>query len=161
MDPVARPAGETSRPAAEPATTIRNAIRRLHGLDSGCARRIEALAFILARVADADDVVSEAERDRMESVVADRHALPVELAVLLVEIATHRRRAADAGGAYRLSRELRLASDRDERERLLACLLEVAAADGLDHRERAELAQIAAELGFDLSHEADGRQGHA
>lgn len=86
----------------------------------------------------------------MEAVVTARGALPVELAVLLVEIATHRRRAADAGGAYRMSRELRLGATTTERERLLACLLEVASADGLDPRERAELAQVTTELGFDL-----------
>jgi len=150
MEPVARPAGDVTRPKVDPATTIRSAIRRLHDLDACCARRLEALAFLLARIADADDVVSEPERSRMEEVVAARGALPVELAVLLVEIATHRRRAADAGGAYRMSRELRLGATTSEREHLIACLLEVAAADGLDPRERAELAQVAAELGFDL-----------
>lgn len=159
MDRVQRPAGDPSRSPADPAAAIRHAIRRLHDLDSGCARRLEALAFILARVADADDVVSEGERARMEAIVAARGALPVELAVLLVEIATHRRRAADPARAYRLSREMRLGADGDERKRLLACLLEVAAADGLDPRERAELAQIATELGLGLDREG-GRHGH-
>jgi uncharacterized tellurite resistance protein B-like protein len=151
MEPVARPAGEIPRPATDPAATIRGALRRLHDLDPRCARPLEALAFLLARVADADSCVSEAERARMEAVVAARGALPLELAVLLVEIATQRRRAADAGGSYRVSRELRLGSTACERQRLLSCLLEIAAADGVDPRERAELAQVAAELGFDLT----------
>jgi uncharacterized tellurite resistance protein B-like protein len=70
-------------------------------------------------------------------------------AVLVVEIARHRAQLADCGSAYGESRRLRDCLDSDRRRRILDSLEAVAEADGHTCSiERAEIRQIAHELGF-------------
>jgi uncharacterized tellurite resistance protein B-like protein len=115
-------------------------------MDTSTARYLEALAFVLTRVAEADRRLPEAEVREMERILVEEAGLDLELAVLVVEIARHRRAIADCATAYRASRRLRESRDRD---RLLECLVAVAAADGELHRdEMAAILQVAVELGL-------------
>ncbi len=158
MQPSPLPGGAVPARSGDPATPVRDAVRRLHALDPAFSRRLEAVATALARVACSDREVTEAERATMEEVVARTADLPLELAVLLVELAACRCLTGDCSGSYRLSRELRLGAGLDERMRLLADLLEVAAADGaVSAEERAELRQLAVELGLDPAAAGHGR----
>lgn len=133
----------------EVVTAIRTAVGGLDGLDAATAGFLNALAFILMRVADVDREVTDDERLEMEGTLR-RHALlsPAE-AVLVVEIARHRARLADCGCRYDQSRWLRSELDDDRRGRVLECLYAVAAADGsTTTTENDAIVQIAHELGF-------------
>jgi len=129
-------------------TTVRRALTRLHALAPPTSERLATLAFMLSRVANADEHICEAERSCMETIVRNSAEVPPDLAMLAVEIADHRTRMADCACAYSVSRALREAASGQERDRLLHSLLSVAAADGqISAQERAEIDQIATEIG--------------
>jgi uncharacterized tellurite resistance protein B-like protein len=124
-------------------------VEELGALDPATARYLNALAFVLVRVADADRHVSRQERDRMERLLVDCAGLPPAQAVLVVEIAKHRARLADCGCSYGISRQLRTDLDLEHRRRVLDCLHAVADADGqTTPHEASEIRQIAHELGL-------------
>jgi len=140
--------------AEEPSHTklaagIHGTLSQLDDLDRETAGYLKSLAFILQRVAAADEHISEKEVDRMEKILVDHASLSLPQAVLTVEIARHRRQLADCCCAYQASRELRSRLDVDSRRRLRRFLDSVAEADGLVRPvEEAEIRQIAAELGI-------------
>jgi len=142
----------SSREAATPAdaaVTIRNTVTELSGLESDTARYLNALAFVLMRVAEADDRITGDETERMETLLVEHAGLTPAQAVLVVEIARHRALLADCGCAYRESRQLGSTLDPMRRLRVLDYLMAVAEADGETCRsEQGEIIQIAAELGF-------------
>jgi uncharacterized tellurite resistance protein B-like protein len=134
----------------EVAETIRGCLDALAAMEPGTVVKLEALAFVLARVADADHVLRDAERRRMEEILRERADLPPEHAVLVVEMARQRRRTADCGRSYRFTRDLRLKADPEQRRDLVSALVAVAAADGsICDPERELIHQLARELGLD------------
>ena len=145
---------QPSTSAEEPAQTdltsgIRGTLSQLDDLDRETAGYLQSLAFILQRVAAADEHICREEVDRMEQILIDHASLSLPQAVLTVEIAKHRRQLADCCCAYRASRELRARLDGDALRRLSRFLESVAEADGLVlAEEKAEIRQIAAELGI-------------
>jgi len=133
----------------DPATTIRTTVQELEALDRSTASFLNALAFVLVRVADADQHISLHERTQMELLLVDHAGLTPAQAVLVVEIAKHRTRLADCGCSYVISRGLRNELDPERRRRVLECLHAVANADGrTTPRETSEIRQIAHELGL-------------
>jgi uncharacterized tellurite resistance protein B-like protein len=131
------------------ASIVRSTVSELGALDADTARSLDSLAFILMRVAEADRQITPDEVDRMEELLVQQLRLTPAQSVLAVEIARHRARLSDCGSAYGESRRLRQSLDPDCRQRILDCLLAVAAADGrTSGAEQAEILQIAAELGF-------------
>ena len=139
----------TPNAANESPAALRGVIDRLHALEPATAHYLDALAFILMRVADADDGVCEPETRCMEHILADHVDLPENQAILVVEIARHRLHMADAGCAYEVSRDLRHSVTARTRVKLIDFLEAVAAADGeTSPYERASIRQIAWELGF-------------
>ena len=146
--------------ADEPAQTdiasgIRNTLSQLDNLDRETAGYLNSLAFILQRVAAADENICPEEVDRMEQILIDHASLSLPQAVLTVEIAKHRRQLADCCCAYQASRELRSRLDGEARQRLSRFLESVAEADGLVlATEQAEIRQIAAEIGISAGESA-------
>ena len=135
------PRGETE--------TVRRIAARLERLPQPRARQLAAFAYVLARVANSDLRISEAETDAMLTLVREHAGLSEEEAALAVEIAKSQTRLLGGTENYVVTREFREISTRDERVRLLHCLYAVAAADGtIAGAESAEIAKIAEELGF-------------
>jgi len=131
------------------ADAIRSLAHEIEALPESTAALLEALSFVLARVAAADREVTDKEALAMERTLADRTGISLAQAALVVEIAKHRARLADRGMAYAESRLLRDRLDDGERAGLLGCLHAVAAADGeAVGCEVDEILQVAAELGF-------------
>lgn len=131
------------------ALAVRHAIDGLARMPTDDARLLECLAFTLNRVAGADRHVTDPETVCMETLLMKLAELPPPQAILAVELARHRARAADVGGTYRMSRELRRCFDARLREEFLSAMVAVATADGVVCRsERTVLTQIGAELGF-------------
>ncbi len=128
---------------------IRGILHRLAKLDRETAGYLKMLAFILHRVAMADDEVSDQEVERMEQILVEHGSLSKPEAVLTVEIARHCREIADCGFAYGASRELRSRLEGEDGRRIERFLTSVAEADGcVRSSERAEIRQIAFELGL-------------
>lgn len=132
------------------AAQIRGTIRQLDSLDESTSEYLKALAFVLQRVAAADNQVTAAETRRMEKILVDHADLTPAQAVLVVEMAHQRRTTADCGCAYRLSRCLRSSIGSRRRSQILRFLNAVAEADGLVvERELDEVALLVAELGLE------------
>lgn len=144
--------GSDNTPNHTPAIVIRQVIAKLNSLDTETADHLNALAFVLMRVARADGRVCNDERLQMEEILIEHARIPAEHAVLVTEIACHRAQLADCANAYAISRELRAGFDLARRDSIVGLLLAVADADGCFLAvERREIVQIAGELGIDPS----------
>jgi uncharacterized tellurite resistance protein B-like protein len=128
---------------------IRNTLNRLEELNRETAGYLKTLAFILHRVAIADDELSGEEIDRMEQILVDHASLSRSEAMLTVEIARHCGEIADCGCSYEASRRMRSSLDEDNGRHIRRFLESVAEADGRVRRsEKAQIRQIATELGL-------------
>ena len=145
------PTDSTARESkpSELAEEIRSTLTRLEAIDRQKAGYIKALAFVLHRVALADDTLCDQEVARMEEILVDHAGLTRPEAVLTTEIAKHCHLIADCGRSYEASRKLRTSLvDRDGCE-ISRFLRSVAEADGLVvASESAQIRQIAVELGL-------------
>ena len=128
---------------------VRSTLARLDELDRETAGYLKTLAFILHRVAQADDQISEEEIDRMEEILVEHASLSKPEAMLTVEIARHCGQIADCGCSYEASRRMRSSLDEGTGRDIRRFLESVAAADGRVRRsELAQIRQIATELGL-------------
>jgi uncharacterized tellurite resistance protein B-like protein len=131
--------------------TVRRIVGELRALPPEQARYVAAFAFILARVAHADLVISDEETERMERTVRDLGRLPGPQAVLAVEIA--KRQSEIAGGTenFLVTREFKELATREQCRELLDCLFAVSAADeSISGAEESQIRQVASELGISL-----------
>jgi uncharacterized tellurite resistance protein B-like protein len=103
--------------------------RELDALEPAQARHLALFAFLLARVANVDQDVSEEETREMERVVAVYGGMSPAQAALVVEIAKSQNRLFGETQNFLAAREFRdTASDAQKRD-LLHCLFAVSAAD--------------------------------
>ncbi len=148
------PAGSSISPQLNDigADAIRLTADQLRALPASDTKLFNALAFVLSRVAVADEHITSKETARMEGILVECAKLTPAQAALVAEISKHRAQLADAGCAYGESRHLRQNLDATRRIGLLECLHEVANADGeFTDDERSTIFQVAAELGFTQS----------
>jgi uncharacterized tellurite resistance protein B-like protein len=129
--------------------TVRRIASELDKLDPARARYLAAFAYVLSRVAGADQGISDEETAAMQRMAQRVGQLPEAQAVLAVEIAKNQQRLFGGTENFLVTREFREVASEDERRDLLHCLFAVAAADGvISAEEDAQIWQIAAELGF-------------
>ena len=142
------------RPAAErdstgDTETVRRIVGELEALEPVRARFVAAFAYILGRVAHADQHVSPEETREMEAIVRRLGHLPEEQAVLVVQIAKSQNRLFGHTENFLVTREFADIATPEERAELLDCLFAVSAADeSISGAEEAQIRQIASELGF-------------
>lgn len=142
-DRAAEDAGETD--------TVRRIVGELRALPPEQARYVAAFAFVLARVAHADLVITEEETRKMELIVRDLGHLPAAQAVLAVEIAKRQSELTGGTENFLVTRELKEIATREQCRDLLDCLFAVSAADdSISGVEESQIRQIASELGFSL-----------
>ncbi len=138
---------DTNNTNREPVVVVRETVDTLNSLDRETANHLNALAFVLIRVARADGRICGDERLSMEAILIENARISPEHAVLVTEIACHRAQLTDCGSAYAISRELRNRLDPEQRASILGLLTAVADADGCFCTfERSEIVQIAGEL---------------
>lgn len=143
-EPGVLPPGETD--------SVRRIARELEKLPPEHARFLAAFAYVLGRVAHADLEISEVESRSMEQIVERLGGIPPEQATLVVEIAKSQNRLFGGTEGYLVTRELKGISRREERERVLDCLFEVAAADdSISASEENLIRQVSSELGLTLA----------
>jgi uncharacterized tellurite resistance protein B-like protein len=142
--------GQTPETSATGDTaTVRRIAAELERLEPAKAKYLAAFAYVLARVAQADLEIDDAETVEMELSVRRLASLSKAEAALAVEIAKSQARLLGGTENYRVTREFRRISSREQRGELLQCLYAVAAADGtISNVESAEIGAIADELGF-------------
>ncbi len=140
--------GETPDPSGD-TETVRRIVGELEALEPEKARFIAAFAYILGRVAHADQHISEAETREMEAIVRRLGHLPEDQAVLVVQIAKSQNRLFGHTENYLVTREFAEIATQEQRTELLDCLFAVSAADdSISGSEEAQIRQIASELGF-------------
>lgn len=129
--------------------TVRRIAAKLELMEADQARYLAAFAFVLARVAQADLHLDEAEVAAMRETLATVGGLPAEEAALVCEMACDQNSRIGGSENYLVTREFRAISTKAQRAKLLECLFSVAASDGeISTAESAETLAIAEELGF-------------
>jgi uncharacterized tellurite resistance protein B-like protein len=136
---------ETStRPETE---TVRKITAALDELEPERARLIACFAYILSRVAHADQSVSPEESRLIEQIVMEQGELPEAQAVIVVQMAKTQSTLFGGIEDYVVTREFNKIATLEQKTALLDCLFAVAAANkSISTIEDNEIRQIAAEL---------------
>ncbi len=130
--------------------SVRKIAARLEALEPERARYIAAFAYILGRVAHADQHISDEESRSMEALVAEHGDLPEDQALLVVEIAKSQNRLFGGTENFLVTREFREIASEEQKLSLLDCLFAVSAADdSISVVEEEQVRGIASELGLD------------
>ena len=132
--------------------TVRKIVGELGRLDREEARYIASFAYLLSRVAHADLHISPEETEAMERIVRERGGLPVEQAILVVQMAKTRSILFGYTENFLVTREFQKIASREQKLSLLDCLYAVSSADkSISTVEDNEIRKISREL--HLSHQ--------
>jgi uncharacterized tellurite resistance protein B-like protein len=132
--------------------TVRRIVSQLEEFPPERARYLAAAAYVLARVTNADLVVSAEETAFMERTLVEESGIGEAEAVLVVEAAKQQARLFGSTEDYLVTREFKRISDPEQRLRLLRACFMAAAADGsISSAESATLDQVASELDIDTA----------
>ncbi len=151
-----------ARDGAGDTETVRRIVAELEALEPEKARFVAAFAYILGRVAHADQEISEVETRKMEEIVRRLAHLPDDQAVLVVQMAKSQNRLFGHTENFLVTREFLEIATREQRSELLDCLFAVSAADeSISGAEEAQIRQIASELGFSHREYVDARRHYS
>jgi uncharacterized tellurite resistance protein B-like protein len=151
--------GSAARP--EDTDTVRRIVDALERIEPAHARYIAAFAYLLGRVAYADQVVTAEETRLMERIVMERGDLPEDQAVLVVQIAKSQNVLFGGTEDFLVAREFAETATREQKLALLDCLYAVSAADAsITVTEDNEIARIARELKLEHADLVRARLAH-
>jgi uncharacterized tellurite resistance protein B-like protein len=126
---------------------LRETLDALDHLEPDRARFLAAFAYLLGRVAHADQHVSAEETQAMEGLVRDQGALTQEQAMVVVQLAKTSNLLFGGSANYLVARQFAELATYDERLALMRCLFAVAATDeAISMAEEGEIHRIAREL---------------
>ena len=131
--------------------TVRRIVAALDQMDPQRARYLAAFAFILCRVARADLKITTSETETMEHILVERGALPLEQAILVVQMAKTQSILFGGTENFLVTREFNRIATREQKLALVDCLFAVAADDSISTVEENEISRICGEL--DLTHD--------
>ena len=145
---------EAALTAAETASgdtaTVRRIVAKLEALPPERARLVASAAYTLARAANADLDISDAETAIIEQALQERGSLDEPTAVLVAEMAKFQANTVGGTEDYVVTREFAaLATDQQKADMLRACYVISAASGSISAEESAEVNQIAKELDLD------------
>jgi uncharacterized tellurite resistance protein B-like protein len=142
--------GGAGGPSPEQETeTVRRIVGQLESLPPAEARRLAAFSYVLARAAQSDLRIDDAETQSMEKIVVELGGLTEAQAIIVVETAKSQSRMLGGTEDYLVTREFREISTEDERIRLLRCCFAVTASDdSVTSTENTIINEIATELGL-------------
>jgi uncharacterized tellurite resistance protein B-like protein len=151
--PVTTASGETE--------SVRRVVAALERMEPEAARHIARFAYVLGRVAGADQGVSPEETRSMERVVMERGGIAEEHAVLVVQIAKSQHALFGGTEDYLVTREFASTATREQKLALLDCCLAVAACDAdVSIPEDDTVREIARELGLTHADFIAARSAH-
>lgn len=126
---------------------IHRIVRELEAMEPAAARHLALFAFLLARVANVDQEVSDAEMREMERVVEAYGGLSPAQAALVVQIARAQNQLFGETQNFLAAREFRDIATEEQKRELLHCLFAVSAADeSISVAEEEAIRSVAREL---------------
>ena len=126
---------------------LRQTLDAMDHLEPDRARILAAFAYLLGRVADADQHVSSAETHAMEGLVQEQGALTQDQAMLVVQLAKSSNLLFGGSANFLVARQFEDLATYDEKLALMRCLFAVAATDdAISMSEEGEIHRIANEL---------------
>lgn len=132
--------------APEPAP-LRELVNALDRLEPSRAQFLARFAYLLGRVARADDHISEDETRMMEKLLAEEGGLPADQAMLVVSLAKATNMMFGNSADFAITQEFTDATTYDQRLALARCLFAVAASDArISTSEEAEVHRITNQL---------------
>ena len=132
---------------------LRETLEALDHLDPEQARYLASFAYLLGRVAHADQGVSPEETSAMEALVREQVHLSENQAMVVVQLAKTSNLLFGGTANYLVAREFSTRATHDQKLALMQCLFAVSAADDvISLTEEGELHRIAKELGIDHAH---------
>jgi uncharacterized tellurite resistance protein B-like protein len=109
---------------------VHRIVRELDAMDPAAARYIALFAFLLARVGNVDQDVTDDETREMEHIAEAFGGLSPAQATLVVQIAKAQNRLFGETQNFLAAREFRDLATEEQKRELLHCLFAVSAADG-------------------------------
>ena len=135
------------RPGAAESAPLRETLNALDHLDPHRARHLAAFAYLLGRVAHADQHVSPEETAAMEKLVREQGGLTQDQAMVVVQLAKTSNLLFGGTADFMVARDFSAMATYDEKLSLMRCLFALSAADAsISMSEEGELHQIAREL---------------
>lgn len=127
--------------------SIRRIADELDRLAPERARYVAAFAYILSRVARADQEISPEETALMERVVMDKGGLPRDQAIIVVQMAKTQHLVLGGTEDYAVAREFGRLATHEQKLALIDCLFAVSATDdSILTVEDNEIVKVAREL---------------
>ena len=131
-----------SAPAPESAP-LRELTNALDHLEPSRAQHLARFAYLLGRVALADEQISDEETQTMERLLAEHGGLPAEQAMLVVSLAKATHKMFGVTANFPITQEFTDSASYEERLALARCLFAVAASDArISTAEEAEVHRI-------------------
>src|SRR5262245_9139937 len=138
------------RPHEPEFAPLRETLEALDHLEPQRARFLAAFAYLLGRVASADQNVSPEETRTMETLVKEQGQLSQEQAMLVVQLAKTSNLLFGGTANFLVAREFSELATYDQKLALMRCLFAVAATDNaISTAEEGEIHRIAKELRID------------
>lgn len=129
---------------------LRKTLEALDHLDPNRARYLAAFAYLLGRVANADQYVSPEETAVMEALVREQGQLSEDQAMLVVQLAKTSNLLFGGTANFLVAREFSELATYDQKLALMRCLFALSAADDeISTAEEGEIHRIANELRID------------
>jgi len=133
----------------EPAP-LRETLEALDHLEPDRARLLAAFAYILGRVAHADQHVTPEETQAMEALVQEHGALTGDQAMVVVQLAKTSNLLFGGTASFLVAREYSALASYEQKLALMRCLFAVSSTDqAISTAEEAEIHRIANELRID------------
>ena len=135
-----------SAPAPEPAP-LGDLVTALDRLEPSRAQHLARFAYLLGRVALADEHISEEETKTMEQLLTEHGGLPAGQATLVVSLAKATHAMFGVSAHFAITQEFADSASYEERLALARCLFAVAASDArISTAEEAEVHRITNQL---------------
>jgi uncharacterized tellurite resistance protein B-like protein len=129
---------------------LRDTLEALDHLEPNRARYLAAFAYLLGRVAHADQRVSPEETVAMEALVRTHGQLSQDQAMVVVQLAKASNMLFGGTSNFLVAREFSQLATYEQKLGLMECLFELSAADeAISTAEEGEIHRIAKELGID------------
>ncbi len=140
---------------------LRETLDALDHLEPDRARYLAAFAYLLGRVAHADQHVSPEETSAMEALVREQVHLSQDQTMVVVQLAKTSNLLFGGTANFLVAREFSKLATQEQKLALMRCLFAVSAADeAISMAEERELHKIAKELGIDRSNLVALRVAH-
>jgi uncharacterized tellurite resistance protein B-like protein len=139
--------GVDSHSSGEPQPALRELLDALDRLEPARARYLAQFAYLLGRVAHADQHVGPEETRAMEHLIAQEGEISVEQAMLVVGLAKNSNLMFGGTDNFLVAREFAAQATREQKLALLRCLFAVSSVeDHISVAEEREIQRIAREL---------------